>query len=193
MYEKTIKHDGKYITVVVDIEDCPFHPRTDSDNLGVLSMTHKRYKFPNEARIDFNQFMSWDEVRKELDQTYGLIFPVYIHEHGEVAFSIEPFNCSWDSGQVGYICFDSEDLSRTLSSPEKIAKQELQEYEYFVNGECYRAVIYEGAYMDKEEIDSFDNYFGSPSESGILFDIRSALIRVYGEEAADKFDFLEVL
>ena len=39
---------------------------------------------------------------KEEDKNY-IFIPVYMHDHGDIALSLKPFGCRWDSFQVGFI------------------------------------------------------------------------------------------
>ncbi len=50
-----------------------------------------------------------ERFMEDLDES-ALKIPIYAYEHGGIALSAEPFGCQWDSGQVGWWVFTSEDL-----------------------------------------------------------------------------------
>jgi len=73
---------------------------------------------------DFGTFCAWhrrvnlgklngDEAREYIESASDddLAIPIYIYQHGSIALSTTPFSCPWDSGQVGWWIFTSEEIA----------------------------------------------------------------------------------
>lgn len=117
----TIEHDP----------DCE-SPR-EWDNLGTFWTWHKRYRSP-----DPNP----GEVPKD-----AIVLPVYLYDHSGVSYSTRPFNCPWDSGQIGWI-FVTNTKARSDYRVKRITakvrarvleglRQEVEVYSQWANGETY--------------------------------------------------------
>jgi hypothetical protein len=74
---------------------------------------------------DFGTFCAWhrryllgklngDEAREYIESAPAdaLKIPIYIYQHGGIALSTSPFSCPWDSGQVGFWIFTSEEIEK---------------------------------------------------------------------------------
>jgi hypothetical protein len=74
---------------------------------------------------DFGTFCAWhrrynlgklngDEAREYIESAPedAMKIPVYIYQHSGIALSTSPFSCPWDSGQVGWWFFTSEEISQ---------------------------------------------------------------------------------
>lgn len=83
---------------------------------GTFWAWHKRYSLgtssPNKPR--HQDYGSWDELRQAIIKAVKpvVILPVYMYDHGDLAFSTSPFACRWDSGQVGFIFATREDIKQ---------------------------------------------------------------------------------
>ncbi len=73
-----------------------------------------------------------------------VILTVHRFEHSGVAYSTKPFNDPWDSGAVGFIWADEDDVSSwfeglraSRDGVARILAGEVEEYSSWANGECY--------------------------------------------------------
>ena len=114
------------------IDDMPYSPRED-DNLGTLIAFHSRY--------DLSDDDNWtkEELIEHVAKEDVLSLPVYMYEHSQVALSTEPFSCSWDSGQVGYIFVSYEDIIKEygkldIERATKVLEYEIEEYSQYILG-----------------------------------------------------------
>jgi hypothetical protein len=86
--------------VIEEDYECNHNPRQD-ECLGTMVFFHKRYTLGDKHDFeDPSELDDWLEANKE---KLALVLPVYMYEHGGVAFSTSSFSCPWDSGQLGYM------------------------------------------------------------------------------------------
>jgi hypothetical protein len=178
MKDQTIHVENISVEIIVD--DYAESPR-EWCNATKFVMFHKRLNLPNELGIKNEDYGSWDEMQEALDNQYKWVYPVFMYDHGGLAFSINSFDCKWDSGQVGFIVSDEG----TPEEAYKWAKSELETYGQYVNGEVYGVRVFE----DTEEIDSSYEYYASygyygydHEASGLKDELDSYLTRVTTEE-----------
>ena len=125
-----------------------------------------------EDRIQISEYHNFEcpENAQEFAKDNGWqIFPLYKYEHGGVAYSIGPFGCPWDSGQVGYILINPNECPQ----PEKYATGVCEEFSQWCNGEVYGYVI-EG--KDGDHLDSCWGFYGydyalNEGESALVWQI----------------------
>jgi hypothetical protein len=108
-----------------------------------FALFHKRYKLPNETDIDHNDYASWDEMQEALHKEYKHGWAVFMYDHSGLAFSINAFNCKWDSGQVGFIVSNEG----TPEEAYKWATSELETYSHWINGEMFGVSVFEDTEM----------------------------------------------
>lgn len=195
--------EGKKITLRVEYDgDCIPHPRKDFDNLGTMVCFHRQYNLGDEhdysnlselfenLTSDYinNENTSTKEIKKIIDEHF-LILPIYGYEHTNLQIQTTPFNCTWDSGFLGYIYVDKkqiEDEGITIDDAKKILQAEVEVYNSFINDECYGFILSEVSVCEccnhevTKEIDSCWGFLGSegleelrqeiPKEYRILFD-----------------------
>jgi hypothetical protein len=145
------------------------------DNMTKFIMFHRRYNLPNEVDIHEQDYSSWDEMEAELQQQYKWVYPVFMYDHGGVAFSINAFSCRWDSGQVGFIVLDDGSAEDAY----KCATSELQIYSEYANGNVFGFFVEENG----EHIHSCSGFYGSDfDENGLIEELKAGL----GEEVVTK-------
>ncbi len=149
----TEEYKGYTIKIHYD-EDCG-SPRED-DNLGTMACFHRRYDLGDKHEFSGNPegFREWfDERTKEDGDIIWL--PIYMYDHSGIGLSTGntqyPYNCPWDSGQLGVIYVEHDKLHKEFPSPtgnpgehgwteEEVVKQleqEVETYHQYVSGECY--------------------------------------------------------
>ena len=172
MTQQEIKVDNISVEIIYDqFADSP----RSWDNATKFVMFHNRYNLPNELGIKHEDYNSWDEIQEALDKEYKWVYPVYMYDHGGVAFAINQFSCKWDSGQVGFIVSNDGNAHEAYTN----ATEELKEFNHYISGEVYGVRVFE----DTEEIDSCYGYYGYNHEtSGLKDELDSYLTRVTTEE-----------
>ena len=138
------------------------------------------------------------------------MLPLYLYNHSILSISTTPFtgraaHASWDSGQVGFVYVTYKEIAREYSLPTvklgdhddyrsfitpEIMKRasdllcaEVDEYDHFLQGECYEFVVWEGG----EVVDSCGGFIGDLHASpGVLESMKACA----GEAYAHLFDKL---
>lgn len=125
-------------------------------------------QYPDEycARIGDLTDEIWERIKGKRLLEQFFIFPVFMYDHSGVSLSLRPFQCPWDSGQVGYIYVSkakAEEEFPNLSDSAleeqvlKIFKGEIAVYSQYLEGEVY-------GYMEEGgEEDSCWGFYGYDS------------------------------
>ena len=122
------------VTLIVEPDTDAPSPREDCEPFGHLICWHRRYRLGDEHAYetpwdclrnlcgryvrddDALDDMSIDELKAVLArQTDIVIMPVYLYDHSGLSMSTGSFlgrapHAEWDSGQVGYIYADHDDI-----------------------------------------------------------------------------------
>lgn len=131
------------LTVSVEYDTCPMHPRQEWDNLGTISDSLSRYTLGEESHSDDFDFLAYglaelDENQKikvgdcfmevwecegdedgmnaimaKVEEKY-IITSIHAYIHSSITISTSSFSCRWDSGQVGFIYVSKEKLREEL-------------------------------------------------------------------------------
>jgi len=128
--------------IQVYLDDDPPNPREDYDHLGKMICFHKRYKLGDPHDYDIDQVYSWDDLRNQILETEGpgVILPLYMYDHSGLTIRTYPFDCPWDSGQIGYIYGSEARASEFGISKEKIQEvleEEVEMYDQYLQVYAY--------------------------------------------------------
>ena len=183
MKDQTINVENISVEIICD--DFADSPRS-WDNTTKFIMFHKRYDLPNEAGIRHEDYASWEEMEDALCREYKWVQPVYMYDHGGLAFyhgnvalSINQFGCPFDSGQVGFIVSNEGNAREAYLN----TTQELKVFEHYINGEVYLVRVFE----DTEEVDACYGYYGyDHRESGLFEELDSYLSRITTKEIKEQ-------
>lgn len=107
----------------------------------------------------------WERVLRKAD-----VLTIRMYEHGSVGLTVNgqgyPWNCPWDSGDVGYIYASHEKIKHESGRKRmdtkahdwfrRIADAELETYTHYLNGEVYGYTIED---EEGEWVDSCAGYF----------------------------------
>lgn len=154
MYEAIKTEKVGDLTVEIFPDEATESPR-EWDNLGTMVFTHGKYDFPKEIEFDFDDYNSWNEVKDAIRKKYGpmLITKVWLYDHSGLSFSTESFygklpqgHAEFDSGVIGFMFVTKKDIRKEYGRAGKkemekafaILKSELDIYNSYANGECYR-------------------------------------------------------
>jgi len=129
MYKLKIEHDSD-----------PIDPRKDFDNSAVMLCLHKRYTLG-----DKHSFTTPDEIRSAIPKD-AYTLPLYLYDHSGITMRTTPFNCPWDSGQVGFIyitpiALKNIGLPNNLENANKVMNQEVATYDQYLTGDVWYYTI----------------------------------------------------
>ena len=99
MLQDTLQLGNKTVEIFQD-EYTSDNPR-DWDNLGIMAFFHRRYNLG-----DNHGFAGTSDLLEFLEEEDPIYLSVYMYDHSGIALSTGrnyPFNCPWDSSQLGYI------------------------------------------------------------------------------------------
>ena len=112
----------------------------------------------------------WDSLLEyALEDTYDVYLPVYLYSHSGVKVNTNPFNCRWDSGQIGFVGIRKEnvkDWAEKKSVRESILNDTIKTLDHYINGKVWRFLVES---QDKEHYDSCGGFIGETfNDSGML-------------------------
>ena len=146
------KLNGYTLKIIPD--ENPLNPRTDCDHLGIMICWHRRYSLGDGHPYDTPQDFAESAAAKDM----FVCLPVYLLDHSGLYVSVNDFNDSWDSGQLGFIYCTKQDAQKWFNNTDvtedEIKKEltaEVEEYNDYLNGAWYGFLI-EG--LDGEVEDS---------------------------------------
>ena len=142
-------HQEKYkdfeIEIYQDLD--PMDPRS-WDNVGTMVCFHKRYTLGDKSDLSMGEL---NELIKRKDV---IALPLYLYDHSGISMSTGrqyPFNCPWDSGQVGYIFVTHENIRKSFATKrltKKVLKNaleclesEVKVYNDYLIGDVYGYVV----------------------------------------------------
>jgi len=170
--DETIKQELKRDVILqIEMEEDYFNPRTDNDNAGKMVCFHKRYELGDEKDSKFEDFNSWDEIKKHLIKNCDakVILPLYLYDHSGITINTKGFSCSWDSMKVGFIYLDKQTLLKEwnikrLSKKERVKREnyligEVETYDDYLTGNVRRFTLIDK--LTGDEIDSVGCFFGN--------------------------------
>lgn len=135
MSEKIYNENNPNMRVEIVADHFPINPREDDNAWRLIFAHHNNYELGDE-QTDFEDF-----DRSE----YHKVVPVFMYDHSNIALSISPFSCSWDSGQIGYAVMTKEDFKNEFErfgiDGLDCLKGELENYENYINGNSYGVVL----------------------------------------------------
>jgi hypothetical protein len=152
--------------------DCE-NPR-NSDSLCHMVCGHKRYRLGDTHSYDLKDFDGWDSLKFKIKQDNPdcYILPIYMYDHSGITISTKPFQCQWDSGQVGFVYITQDTLKAEFAeysedTAECIMKDEVEVYDHYLKGECYGYIIEN---QEGDEVDSCWGYIGHDNVRSAILD-----------------------
>jgi len=140
------KKIGKYILRVRHGGE-PTNPR-EWDCLTKMICISKRYNLGDEHDYKWGEYSGWkdllDDIKKKEQPL--LIKPLFIYVHSGMTISTSPFDCEWDSWQIGWVIVTEKDrdyLGVPMDKIEENLDLEVREYDKFLRGESYYWTIEE--------------------------------------------------
>jgi hypothetical protein len=115
---KTVELDNGY-KINIYPDDSPFDPREDGSITHMICF-HNRYNLG-----DKHDFYNPDAVEDYIAEVNAIWLPLYLYDHSGISMSTNknyPFNCPWDSGQVGVIYITLDDIRAEMARPKPLKK-----------------------------------------------------------------------
>ncbi len=179
--------DGRKLELHYD--QTPMNPR-DYDNMGTMAFFHDRYDIGDEDHgIDHTEFGGWEEMAKWIVEKMdgAIVLPVRMYDHSGIGFAMGmeslryPFQCPWDSGQVGFVFVTKaklveeygDDSEESREKAMKCLEAELEIYNQYHAGDVYGFILRAKPceHCDDETGDVLDSCWGfwgsDPMENGI--------------------------
>jgi hypothetical protein len=186
-------------TLEIVFDNTPESPRT-FDNLSIMVCFHKRYALGDKHKYREDEFSGWDELRSTIEKDHDVvaIYPLYIYDHSGITISTTPFQCRWDSGQVGFVFVDKKTVRECMSvlritqkMIDKVSadiEDEVNTYDQYLRGDVYgfqltrKEVCRSCEHVEQEIIDSCYGFYGSDVQKNGILEHLSAEVR----EAVEK-------
>ena len=162
-------------TIEINQDEMPENPITEWDGNVEFCCWHRNYNLGNSKRFG-NGLEDADDCREYAKRTRSILLPLYMYDHSGIALSLGrdqyPFNCPWDSGQLGYILIDREWLRKYYGKKyftkgmrrrlQETAEKNVELYNDYLSGAVY-------GYIVEEAGDSCWGFYGYDHEkSGLL-------------------------
>ena len=128
---------------------------------------HSRYKIG-----DPHEYADPARFRNCVDFDECVVLPIFMYDHSGITIRTTPFDCPWDSGQVGWIYFDRNALKREFNydreRAEKALEAEVAVYDAYIRGAVYGFIVEEFDGDHWEEVDGCWGFYGDDiHENGI--------------------------
>lgn len=174
----------EYKNVVSESHD---DPRQHDDLVSIFCM-NKKYEIGDHHNYKYSDFNSMGEWKRQImkDFDIAVIAPLYMYDHSGITISTEPFNCRFDSGQIGYVFITRENALKVFDKKRigpKLRKQletnlisTVKIYDDYLCGEVYECKItdpegdemetvrylgYDEDMMYKDAVATIDNYLNN--------------------------------
>lgn len=142
------------------------NPRGIMDTLGTMACAHRRYDLG-----DVKSLASLEECEQGIPEG-SIKLPLFLLDHSGITMRASPFDCKWDSAQVGYIYATPEAIAKeypatTLTRPALELEvrlrldQEVETYDAYLRGDVWGFVLEN---EDGEHIDSCWGFYGDDKD-----------------------------
>src|SRR3989304_932775 len=145
MDKPVLQEEYKGYVIKIWQDEMPENPR-EWDNIAHFYFWHRHYDIGDKHSYSVEEFQ---EIAKKHKNKW-FAFPVTMYDHSGIGFSLSrtsyPFNCPWDSMQVGWIIINKSDLKKNFpkllqeeyaAKALEIAQAELDVYNDHVQGNVY--------------------------------------------------------
>lgn len=165
---------SQYARLEYDNQNCQWHLKEPSlfggethwYTTNVYNEFMQNSRISDDAFYDIVHALGIKDLMVLLTHIKGFILlPLYLYDHSGITISTSPFNCPWDSGQVGWIyCTPKRlqeefgDITETnMKQANRLIEEEIKAYDAYLRGECYGYCLYLGM----REIDSCWGFLGA--------------------------------
>lgn len=136
----------------------PQNPYSD-DTFSQVYHWHPRYDLG--TRVEHLSQIEMLQYLTESGERVMAIKPLYLYDHSGITVSTNPFSCSWDSGQVGWVVVTESNLLKMgfmdtdMDKLDKIMEDEVKHYDQYLRGEVYGYQVM----LEDEVVDSCYGYY----------------------------------
>lgn len=158
---ETIDYRNHTIKIYQDID--AINPIKEFDTICKFICFHSHYDLSN-----CNDFDSPEEVQEYAKENNIFLFPLYLYDHSGITISVTPFNCLWDSGQVGWVMIKKKEFLKewggkymTKKLKEKMwdcVKATVKGFDYYLTGAVYGYIV--GNEEEEAHLDSCWGFYG---------------------------------
>lgn len=187
----------------LEIEQCEgYNPRED-DNITKMVCFNRRYNLGDKHDYRHENYNNFSELKDDIikNENVAIIEPLYLYDHSGITISTTPFNCRWDSGQVGFVFITKESIRQNygiknvtkkyIEKSKEILKGEVKTYDDYITGNVYCYHL-EADGTD----DSCSGFLGDVKDNGIFEYIpNECLIELYPQIKSEygKIEYIESL
>lgn len=172
---KTYTHGNARLEIHAD--ESPESPR-NWDNLGKMICHHNHYSLGDKHNINPKDYNSLAELTKAIKRIEDavIMIPMYMYDHSGITIRTTPFECRWDSGQIGFIIASGKKIREEFGvkriSPKlkakvtKLLEAEVEVYNQYVTGDVYGFKMF----VDDVETDACWGFFGNDVKTNGVLD-----------------------
>lgn len=173
--KKILRFPQFNLKVKIVQDENPDSPRT-WDNLGKCIFFHKRYNIGDAHQYKADDYEGFEAMKEALIKDGAkVVIPVYMYDHSGQTIATTPFNCRFDSGQLGFIAAFPDDIRESFGCKrisKKLLKRvsaclesEIVTLNQYLTGETYGVKVKDTKTGDK---DSCWGFFGDSADNGIF-------------------------
>jgi len=152
----------------VTVDQEPANPRKMNSNLCHMTLSHKRYDIGDpDQQFNTLDFCGWSEVQEWLknEKNAFVIVKVSATDHSSFhIYSGEPKDI-WDSGSIGFAWMTRKELienfggddQKAIDEAIKAINDEINEYDRYLSGTFYLALIYNEGWEIVDSCGDFDS------------------------------------
>ena len=155
--------------VRIYIDEDPQNPRTEWDNITRMICFHSRYTLGDKHDYQHEDYASWYDLEQAIrkQEKPAALESLYMYDHSGLTIRTTPFNCPWDSGQIGFVLVTMETARKEFGAKRRsptlikrcldMIEAEVRTYDQYLRGEVY-------GYVNENNDDSCWGLYGYDPE-----------------------------
>lgn len=167
--EDTYEYKGLRISITQD--ECADSPLDwDTDNSVFIVTSRNRYFEVIPKGYSVEAIAEHMETHK-LYMGKFKVFPLYAYVHSGVALSLGrgyPFDCPWDSGQIGYVLVDRR--KSVIPDADEAAECEVKTWNQYLSGDVWQVSVKDDAGNVLESVGGFYGHKYAKAEAESMAD-----------------------
>lgn len=166
------------------------------NNFGHMLCFHSRYDLGDKHDERSEEFDGWSAIEEHLHKVYGacIIIPLRLYDHSGISMSTHshyPYNCPWDSGQVGFYYVNKAEVLKEFKRKNwndnlrrkatELMESEVKVYDMYLRGEVYSFTISHDVKCGKcghtEDVhnDSCGGYYGHDTRAEMITECKGII------------------
>lgn len=166
--EYTENFEYRGFNILIPYDDMAPDPRKDDEGLfSQMICFHKDYSLGDRHGFVSPEHLAEYLKELELDNELVIKKPLYLYDHGNITMRTWPFSCRFDSGQVGIIFVEEDDLpyflsdwkynTETQEKIERMIEAEVKLYDAYISGNVFGFIVQD---ENGENVDSCWGFYG---------------------------------